>query len=250
MTTTTPITEQTPPEIDEQLAELHGKVQQRRAWQAADSKPRMPWRAESERELAERTARLEEHAAKLAELREQMAPLNAEFDRRGGWERAFFCTAHGGHVHRTMDCSTCRWDTSFTWQTWLSGKSEAEIIAEIAMTACTVCYPTAPVAQMTTEQRKAHSRAEVEARKAARGAAKLEKELAKVPRAHSLALKVDELVDAFGLDVTATINGTDAWRAAYDATVVGRFSKGYDNAFHVWADVAKKATRRSVMAAL
>jgi hypothetical protein len=71
---------------------------------------------------------------------------NAEFTRRGGWTR-FFLVA-GGHIHKDMNCSTCNKNgqlTQFGWLPALSGKTEAEAVAEHGAVLCTVCYPSAPV---------------------------------------------------------------------------------------------------------
>lgn len=76
----------------------------------------------------------------------EMAPLNAEFTRRGGWTRAFIVSA--GHVHSSMNCSTCNngmYPTSFGWLTEFSGKDEAQVIEAAGSRACTVCFPNAPV---------------------------------------------------------------------------------------------------------
>ena len=75
-----------------------------------------------------------------------MAPLNAEFTRRGGWTRAFLVVTNGtGHVHTSQACHTCYATTQFNWMTSFSGKDEAEIVEAAGDRACTVCYPSAPV---------------------------------------------------------------------------------------------------------
>lgn len=75
-----------------------------------------------------------------------LATLEAEFDRRGGWPRAYLVT--DGHVHSSMHCSTCNrgeFPTRFFWMLDYSGKSMAEIVEAAGERACTVCYPDAPV---------------------------------------------------------------------------------------------------------
>lgn len=66
---------------------------------------------------------------------------NAEYARRP-WTRAFLVT--DGHVHRSMNCSTCFPTTEFTWLVDLADHDEAEIVALAGERACTVCYPSAP----------------------------------------------------------------------------------------------------------
>lgn len=83
----------------------------------------------------------------IAELDDTvLAVLNQEFDRRGGWPRAYLVT--DGHVHSSMHCSTCNkgeFPTRFFWMLDYSGKTMAEIVEAAGERACTVCYPDAPV---------------------------------------------------------------------------------------------------------
>lgn len=89
-------------------------------------------------------------------IRETIGEFNAAFTARGGWTRAYLVTNANGHVHKSMDCSTCfepRYDqygaykpgTQYAWLPELSDHDEAEIIAAAGSDACTVCYPNAPV---------------------------------------------------------------------------------------------------------
>jgi len=62
------------------------------------------------------------------------------------WNRAFLVPQ--GHVHSSMDCSTCNRqgsDTEFTWLPQYSGAEETQIVDDAGERACTVCYPSAPV---------------------------------------------------------------------------------------------------------
>lgn len=84
----------------------------------------------------------------VKEARKAAEPLNAEFTRRGGWDRAFLVQNDGGHVHNSMNCSTCNngeYATNFAWMTEYSGQTEEEIVEAAGERACTVCYPSAPV---------------------------------------------------------------------------------------------------------
>jgi hypothetical protein len=62
-----------------------------------------------------------------------------------GWSRFFVVTSSNGHVHSSMQCHTCRPTTRFGWLPRLSGKSEAEAVAELGPNLCTVCFESAPV---------------------------------------------------------------------------------------------------------
>lgn len=64
-----------------------------------------------------------------------------------GWNR-FVVVTPTGHVHRSMECSTCnkgRYATRFAPVPSLAGASVAEAIALLGPTMCTVCFPDAPV---------------------------------------------------------------------------------------------------------
>lgn len=64
----------------------------------------------------------------------------------GGWSRFFL--VQGGHIHSSMNCSTCnngRHLTQFGWLPELSGLDEAAAVAAHGAILCTVCFPSAPV---------------------------------------------------------------------------------------------------------
>ena len=125
--------------------------------------------------------------ARLAELAEEAAPLHEQYAERR-WTRAFLVVNNGGHVHSSMECSTCyrdRWDpvtgefkpgTAFNWLPSYSGHSEAEIVADAGERACTVCYKSAPV-DVLSRPTKIYSDAERDAQ-----AAREEREQAKIAR--------------------------------------------------------------------
>lgn len=76
--------------------------------------------------------------------RAQIDTYDAVFDARGGWSRFFLVANVNGHIHSSMDCSTCRPTTQFGWLPEVSGKSEAEAVAAHGAMLCTVCFPSAP----------------------------------------------------------------------------------------------------------
>lgn len=142
----------TPPEIDAVLNELG--FQRARALSRAASfvkaahdyaEPESPrLRPDPEQAKFYENKAVEEQA-KADELAAQMAPLNAEYDRRGGWPRAFLVQNSGGHVHSSMGCGSCYPSTRYAWLTDYSGKDEDAIVYAAGELACTVCYPSAPV---------------------------------------------------------------------------------------------------------
>ncbi|MCX5066711.1 hypothetical protein OOJ91_12555 [Micromonospora lupini] len=180
------ITTATPAEIDTKLADIYGRAQQ--AQQKVISATsglhyalnerrvrygrRETWPTTTEEALAAVRARVadpeyrevpwggspaksltayETAVTALDAVRAEADPLNAEFARRGGWTRFFSVKQHNGHIHSSMNCSTCNrgvYATEFGWNADLSGMSMAEAITHFdrrAYVLCTVCYPDAPV---------------------------------------------------------------------------------------------------------
>lgn len=96
-----------------------------------------------QQDQAERAlANVTEYDEQIADLEEQARELGALYT---GWSRFFLVTSSSGHVHSSMSCSTCRPTTRFGWLPSLSGQDEAEAVAELGPTLCTVCFPSAPV---------------------------------------------------------------------------------------------------------
>lgn len=158
MTTTTEnLTDASPVEIDTVLAGIWtrawtvaGYISQYDDWLRKEHKTLETARSEHvARRSRETVSRYEDTIAGLRNKRlailSEADPYTAEFDRRGGWERAFLVVNSKGHVHRDMSCSTCRPTTKFNWVTDFSGANEDDIIAAAGERACSVCYPDAPV---------------------------------------------------------------------------------------------------------
>ncbi|XKH58384.1 hypothetical protein LG293_17305 (plasmid) [Citricoccus nitrophenolicus] len=95
-------------------------------------------------QAARQLSKLFEIRREIQSLQDQTDPLNAEFQRRG-WSRFFMVP--GGHIHSSMDCSTCNRQgraTRFGWLPQLSGRTEADCVADQGALLCTVCFPSAP----------------------------------------------------------------------------------------------------------
>lgn len=187
----------TPVDIDTELAELYyaradayahierleAEITRYRKYIARES--HMPYRvSDYEKQIAQFEEKIAGRRAEITDLRAQMAPLEAEYQRRGRWTRAFLVS--GGHLHNTMDCSTCNREgkmTRFAWMTDYSGASEEQIVEAAGDRACTVCHPSAPVAVLSRpsvmftpdEETAARERAERDAKKTAAAAEKAAK---------------------------------------------------------------------------
>lgn len=66
-----------------------------------------------------------------------------------GWNR--YVAVVGGHVHRSMECSTCRETTLSGPVPSLAASEIEEAIALLGPTMCTVCFPLAPVDQTSSK---------------------------------------------------------------------------------------------------
>ncbi len=118
---------------------------------------------------------IEKLEQELDAVRAKELPLEAEWQRRQ-WTRAFIVTNVGGHVHRTLACSTTFPTTSWEWLPQYSGHDEAEIVDAAGVLSCTVCYPSAPSDSLNRPSSiVTRDKAERDARRAAREKAAAEK---------------------------------------------------------------------------
>jgi hypothetical protein len=99
---------------------------------------------------------IKEHLPKLEaerdELEAEAAPFEAEYERRGGWNRYILVSCSGGHLHR----SSCHTLTPGRTMTGIvpaaSGLDQGEVVEKFNYTACTHCFPDAPVAPKLTPE--------------------------------------------------------------------------------------------------
>lgn len=157
-----------------------------------------------------------------------------------GWTRYVIVTSSAGHVHRSTSCPTCFASTTYGFVVELSGQSEEQAIALVGETLCSVCFPDAPVAERKLTAAAAAKlawtpdRDEREAKAAAKAAEKAERDALKAARglklAESLAHKIDEMVNLFGVGRDRGYD--DPQVKACDEWTWTR--KGYESAFFVW----------------
>jgi len=137
-----------PPQIDAQINKLvqeRAKLQDRQAGLRKSAHHARNGQHPDYARADQLNALANEYTPMVARLTAQLSPLHAEYDRRGGWTRAYLVQNVGGHVHLSTSCSTCRHTTSFVWLTDYSGKTEDEIISAAGVLTCTTCVPWAPV---------------------------------------------------------------------------------------------------------
>lgn len=125
-------------------------------------------------EIAKNEEMIAEYLPQLAAANITQKDCNAEYYRRNGWTRFWIVINSNGHIHSSMNCTTCFPTTQYGWLPNLSGSTDAQVVELAGMSACTICFPDAPV-----EFRNRPSQIEEPAKKAAREAreaAKAEKE--------------------------------------------------------------------------
>lgn len=110
-------------------------------------------------------------------LEDEQAALEAVWSEHR-WSRFFLVDNVDGHIHKSMNCSTCYPTTRFRWLPVLSGLTEAEAVTAHGSILCTVCFPSAPVEWTNGISHEAQAAKDAKAaEKAARTAKKGEKAL-------------------------------------------------------------------------
>jgi len=189
---TNPYASQTPVDIDNQLAVIYSEYYRKydeiektesyiKSYERSIERPRS-----NEFTLARDKAGIAKFENKKAALEAEALlilnrarPMEEEYSKRP-WTRAFLVDNANGHVHKNRACSTCTPTTRFAWLPDYSGSDESKIVDDAGKSACTVCYPSAPVDVLKRE-----SRIELPERKAAH----LERETAKKLKAEKDAIK-------------------------------------------------------------
>jgi hypothetical protein len=169
----------TPTDIDTELAGYYGErttlARKLNTREKELDRYRMNERWYNERDIEKAEADIAELNAHIDVVRAKELPLEGEWERRQ-WTRAFIVNNTNGHVHKTMACSTCFWDTEFEWLPQYSGHDETEIVEAASALACTVCFPSAPSDVLNRPSSiVTRDKAERDARRAAREQAAAEK---------------------------------------------------------------------------
>jgi len=173
--------------IDTELSALHDKRWELRVKleSAEDSvkfyQKNYPSRSET---IAEYEAKIVVIKAEIREVFFQICKLDEIYDQ-DPWTRAFLVINSNGHVHSSMDCSTCFATTRYNWLIQYSNDNENTIVEDAGETACTICYPSAPAEVLNRPSRivtadkiaKEQAKAEREAKRQA----KLAKQKADAP---------------------------------------------------------------------
>lgn len=128
------------------LERLHKRIEKAKSGDSRIPRYEKSWAEyDSQKEVDYHENEIQAAQEREAEVDKKTAVLDDEFQRRGGWTRAFFVANAGGHVHKSMKCSTCYPTTRFQWLPQYSGRDENEIVSDAGDRACTICYSSAPV---------------------------------------------------------------------------------------------------------
>lgn len=176
-------------EIDTQLSKLYDK-----RWgiltkleDAKDSKKFY------EKHYPNSVEKIQSEINKIEILKEQLFKVGNEIlelneiYEQDPWTRAFLVINSNGHVHSSMDCSTCFPTTRYNWLIQYSNDDEKTIVEDAGEDACTICYPSAPAEVLNRPSRIVTAdkiaKAQAKAERDAKREAKLAKEKADAPTA-------------------------------------------------------------------
>lgn len=177
--------------------------------------------------------------------------INALDARYTGWSRFFLVTNTNGHIHRSMNCSTCYVTTTYAWLPTLSGRTEAEAVADQGEILCSVCFPSAPVAWTTGVSRAStEARGSRAAKSAALAAKKAEKALGTVLRVGRWNDRIETIHAAKAFLTDAAEWNTDGEHPSYPAADVALVAEALaarvgTTAAEEIAAAAKRAEKRN-----
>jgi hypothetical protein len=116
--------------------------------------------------------------AERVKLQDTITKCNADWYANGCWSRFYLVCNSNGHIHSSVNCSTCYDTTQYSWLTSLSGLTEEDAVKAEGEVLCSVCFPSAPVAWTNgISRRDKEAKAQRDAEKAERQRKKAEKSL-------------------------------------------------------------------------
>jgi VCBS repeat-containing protein len=202
---------------------------------------------------ADKVSHIAKYAEKIDELQIKRAPLKdrvRELNKiyiLNPWTRAFLVINANGHVHSSMECSTCFDTTRYNWLVQYSNDDEATIVADAGQDACTVCYPSAPADVLNRPSRIVTAdkiaKAQAKADRDAKRQAKIAKEKASAPTASGefLYIKDGKYTQEIKTERTAVIEFKSNYSRSTDAIV----THYYDGTAHTAESIAHQEARRA-----
>ena len=173
--------------IDTNLAELHSK-----RWDVIDKKfadiDSLEFYKKHYPNDVESIAKYEQKIASaqkiIVEINSAIKSLDNIYDQ-DPWTRAFLVVNNNGHVHSSLNCSTCFDTTRYQWLVQYSNDDENTIVEDAGKDACTICYPSAPADVLNRASRivtaDKTAKAQAKAERDAKREAKIAKEKANAP---------------------------------------------------------------------
>jgi hypothetical protein len=144
-----------------------------------------------EKHYSTRVDEIEKAIEKIAVIKSEIYGVNVEISKlnkiydQDPWTRAFLVINSNGHVHSSMDCSTCFSTTRYNWLIQYSNDDENTIVEDAGKDACTICYPSAPAEVLNRPSRIVTAdkvaKAQAKAERDAKREAKLAKQKADAP---------------------------------------------------------------------
>ena len=235
--------------IDTELSELHNqrwnlKNELENAEQYKEFyEKHYPTRVEEIAKYSEQIAVIVE---KLSKNRKQISELDAIYDQ-DPWTRAFLVINSNGHVHSSLNCSTCFPTTRYQWLVQYSNDDENTIVEDAGQDACTICYPSAPAEVLNRPSRivtadkiaKAQAKAEREAKKAER----IAKEKANAPTASGQPLTYKE--GKWTREIKTERSAITEWFSQYADSQREIVTAYYDGTPHTEESIQHQKDRRA-----
>jgi hypothetical protein len=235
--------------IDTELAELHNQrwAIRDKIDSAKDSlkfyQKHYPNRAEEISKCEDKIATFQDELFKVGN---QIFDLDAIYDQ-DPWTRAFLVINNNGHVHSSLDCSTCFPTTRYQWLIQYSNDDEATIVDDAGQDACTICYPSAPAETLNRPSRivtadkiaKAQAKAEREAKKAER----IAKEKANAPTASGQPLTYKE--GKWTREIKTERSAITEWYSKYDDSQREIVTEYYDGTPHTEESIQHQKDRKA-----
>jgi hypothetical protein len=184
--------------------------------------------------------------ADLFKVNGQIRDLDAIYDQ-DPWTRAFLVVNNNGHVHSSLNCSTCFPTTRYQWLIQYSNDDEATIVDDAGQDACTICYPSAPAETLNRPSRivtadkiaKAQAKAEREAKKAER----IAKEKANAPTASGQPLTYKE--GKWTREIKTERSAITEWYSKYDDSQREIVTEYYDGTPHTEESIQHQKDRKA-----
>ena len=190
----------------------------------------------------ERIAKLEAEKKPLLLRRSNLM----EVYKQDPWTRAFLVINSNGHVHSSMECSTCFDTTRYNWLVQYSNDDEATIVSDAGETACTVCYPSAPAEVLnrpsTIVTADKVAKAQAKAERDAKREARIAKEKANAPTKSGefLAIKDGRYTQYIKTERTAVSEFKSYYSRSQDKIV----THYYNGTPHTAESIAEQQMRR------